>query len=317
MKIHNGLIENAVRVLSSQRAKYGSCGVLLPAVLTIHPTNRCNHSCSWCYFKRGCQEINIDNIVALLGYIDSISPLKEIVISGGGEPLLHKDIELLFKALTKYQHVHRRLYTNGHFIYDHVHSIAKSFDYVRVSLDAGSGETYAQIHGVSVNKFEEILESMRALLAVNKSLDVYASFVVEDRNDQEIQLLIDRAVSYGICGVVFKSLINDGIRQQSTNGLSIGDKNKVNVVVRQENMKLLDGSPPSIEYSSINIVCDANGNIYPCCHLTTNQFCIAENTVENFKVNYGSKRHVDILKRYSRQPHSCRAHSLWGVHKNG
>lgn len=314
MNIDSKIIENPKRILSGKRVSFGSHDIPLPSVLTIHLTNRCNHGCEWCFFTRDNREVCIENLTSLLSYLDKSSEIKEIVISGGGEPLLHKNIEKLFFELGKYKHIHRRLYTNGHLIPRYLHSIAACFDYVRVSLDAGCSETYARIHKTSESRFEKTLQSMSELIAINKSIRVYASFVVEERNHQESQDFISCAERFGISGVVFKSLVNEvAIRAHTAETLDIKSSSKIDIVVRQEAIHSKVIPPPPVNYSSLNIVYNADGFLYPCCHLTREGDRISKGTIDGIKENYGTLSHMNILKRYSLQPHSCRVHELWSI----
>lgn len=63
-----------------------------PLHVKLHPTNRCNLKCSFCTFaNRDNAELSINRIISFLEQAYSIG-CRAITISGGGEPLLHPNI---------------------------------------------------------------------------------------------------------------------------------------------------------------------------------------------------------------------------------
>ena len=76
----------------------------------------CNASCSFCYMKE--KEINTAipqfiDISNLEEIVDEIrSEIKEVEITGGGEPLLHKEIGKIIE-LFKSRKIYTKMYTNG------------------------------------------------------------------------------------------------------------------------------------------------------------------------------------------------------------
>ena len=59
----------------------------------IDPIDFCNHNCSWCFTKDFREDKRID-LKSLKNYIDEfiLNKGKSIVFSGGGEPLLYKEL---------------------------------------------------------------------------------------------------------------------------------------------------------------------------------------------------------------------------------
>src|SRR3954453_6203928 len=131
---------------------------LWPATITIHPTDRCNHSCEWCWFKRSRMEIDMHEAIKALDQL-ILMGAREIIVSGGGEPLLHPDIDILLAYLKEKVNVHRRLYTNGSLMGKHLLA-CDSFDYIRVSIDAGGEDLYAKLHGTNRAMYLTILRDL-------------------------------------------------------------------------------------------------------------------------------------------------------------
>src|SRR3989344_326576 len=84
---------NGAKIRLEEFAQKGDC---LPLDVVVHPTTRCNHSCNFCYHRLNFGEgkhIDYDTTrcLKLLEELQ-ISGVQSLIISGGGEPLMHKNV---------------------------------------------------------------------------------------------------------------------------------------------------------------------------------------------------------------------------------
>lgn len=112
-----------------------------PVRIELHPTDRCNLSCRFCW-RKGDHEIRSDMELSedkLLKIVDQAADLgvKEWIISGGGEPLIRKDTTIKVLRRIKKHGMWGQLTTNGTLIDE---KVAKSlvdmkWDQVQISID--------------------------------------------------------------------------------------------------------------------------------------------------------------------------------------
>jgi len=147
--------------------------------LELDLTNKCNNDCP------GCTGIR-DNPVTLDFYqvkelVDQMSndfDLKSIIISGGGEPTLHKNfIEILYYIKSK--GISIGLNSNGVAITEKkAVAILECCTYLRISLDAGTPEMYAITHGDNERTFNKVLSNMKVISSLKRAGNYQTSFGV-------------------------------------------------------------------------------------------------------------------------------------------
>ena len=102
------LLQNTVLVGSLHR------GVVPPVHVQLNPTNRCNLKCSFC----SCSDRDRGLQLELNGIVDTMEKFKKlgcmaVTITGGGEPLLHPEINVLLSILNREMGIKVGLVTNG------------------------------------------------------------------------------------------------------------------------------------------------------------------------------------------------------------
>jgi MoaA/NifB/PqqE/SkfB family radical SAM enzyme len=177
--------------------------VLLPPItVEIHPTNLCNVNCSWCNVKDYRTE-NLtsipDNQLLELPKLLSKWGVKSIVLSGG-EPLLHPKIaEFLNEA-------HRTdlqvgLKTNGVNLSKEPirEAVLAGVDWVGISIDAATAETYMSVKKPGIDAFEKVLLSMKWLSQNRKEKKPFitAKFLVHHQTYTEQYIFCDLVKSCG------------------------------------------------------------------------------------------------------------------------
>ena len=113
-----------------------------PVTVHIYPTNRCNRDCRWCIMReerKGNAQLPEFVFADLIATLVACSDVKAIHIAGGGEPTLYPHLD----HISRFQGL-KVLSTNGSIL---SRSTASRFDRIRVSLDAGTKQTFDQVHG--------------------------------------------------------------------------------------------------------------------------------------------------------------------------
>lgn len=155
-------------VLERVRATDWETSSPAPFVVEFDPTTACNLACPDCisrdllnqgYFTRDrIRELTREMVAA---------GVKAVVLIGGGEPLAHPEIRWVINYL--YDHgVKLGLTTNGTLMHKFMDVLPTKFDWIRVSMDAGTAETFQKIRPSASGKslFDDVVDNMRALAAV-------------------------------------------------------------------------------------------------------------------------------------------------------
>ncbi len=153
-----------------------------PISINIDLTAACNFACPHCVdskliFTR--EQLTLENIRPSIDTLVDNGLLSVIVI-GGGEPTLHKDFEGIVRLL-KARRLEVGIATNGSQLakISRIADVLEEGDWVRLSLDAGSEETFFKSHRPRGNvHLERILKDARALKEKNPCITLGYSFVI-------------------------------------------------------------------------------------------------------------------------------------------
>lgn len=145
-------------------------------VTELDLTNRCNNHCPRCVGRRQPNsELSwkeIEHISHGLKALDN----KGVILSGGGDPLLHPDFENAVYLLKQYG-IKIGVNSNGLALTERqALAIAKCCDYFRISLDAGTGDLYTKIHGTEPKCFEKVIQNIKMMSKIKKQINSQLSF---------------------------------------------------------------------------------------------------------------------------------------------
>lgn len=183
-----------------------------PVLVTIDPTNKCDLNCTWCNAKT-VRESGASISTAMLEKIANFLAdweVKAVCIAGGGEPLLHEGLDDLVTTLL-WRDIRVGLVTNGIGITKHRATI--TFDWIGVSVDAGSAETYRQNKGA--DKYSEVKNNIQLAVNAAKKADgrvfalgkkglgngVFWKFLAHPSNVKEIYSAATQAKQIGCKGI--------------------------------------------------------------------------------------------------------------------
>lgn len=137
-------------------------GSAAPFIVELDPTSRCNLACPDCISG---DLLNKEEIPSerLLRLVDELidAEVKGVILIGGGEPMMHPAIESVIQKLGEAK-VKIGITTNGLFLKKYLDVTAEYASWVRVSMDAGSSETFNRVRPSKVGKslFDVAIQNM-------------------------------------------------------------------------------------------------------------------------------------------------------------
>lgn len=154
-----------VAALIAARGDWERAKHIAPIYVEIAPTSACNHRCVFCavdYIGYDNVFLNVDVLRARLPELAEMG-VKAVMYAGEGEPLLHKQINEII-TLTKRAGVDVSLTTNASLIpKNFVEDALPHVSWIKVSLNAGTAETYSKIHRTKPQHFDNVIANMTAM----------------------------------------------------------------------------------------------------------------------------------------------------------
>lgn len=173
-----------------------------PVAVEIDPSNLCTQKCIWCMFKdfkireRVSLDLHImDDLIADLGEFG----VKAITFTGGGEPLVNPATPGAMRRASGLG-MQVGLVTNGDMLEneDVSNIVSDTCRYVRISIDAGSDDTYFRLkHPRNRDQLTRNLKSMSKLIEGGFSGDVGAAFLIHPETYRELPTLIMKLEDVG------------------------------------------------------------------------------------------------------------------------
>jgi len=227
-----------------------------PVFIEISPIGGCNHRCTFCAMDyMGYRNIKWDEKV-LADRLTEMSKLgvKSINFAGEGEPLLYKP---LARIVEHSSNVGLDTSITSNFVPTNKESIStfvKNCSWIKISFNAGTANTYAQIHQTSEKDFDIAVENMRYAVEVKKetgskcTLGAQMLLLPENRHEavtlakmcQEIGIdyLVIKPYSQHLSSetTIYKDIVYDDMLSLEDE-LEALNTEKFNVVFRSNTMK--------------------------------------------------------------------------------
>lgn len=165
-----------------------------PVHAELDLTDRCNVACYFCNQQdlRTKESIPLPKLTDLIDELAE-NGLKSVRLSGGGDPLFHRDVLHVMDHLARRNVVIDNLTTNGVALTADVATrlVRNKAREVIFSLNAADAADYARMMKVKPALFDKVLENIRALVAVRGD-SIHPSIVVQFLVDKmNIHRLVD------------------------------------------------------------------------------------------------------------------------------
>jgi MoaA/NifB/PqqE/SkfB family radical SAM enzyme len=176
--------------------------------LELDLTNLCNNNCPKCVgVKDNPVSLTFEQVKILVDQLVDDFDMKSIIISGGGEPLLHPNFsEILYYIKGKGLKI--GLNSNGLALdSEKSKAIIDCCSYFRISLDAGTAEMYKITHGMNGDSFNHVIENIKMFSSMKKALKSEISFGTGFLTSEETKVDIFNFFKLSKdCGVDFAQL---------------------------------------------------------------------------------------------------------------
>jgi MoaA/NifB/PqqE/SkfB family radical SAM enzyme len=134
---------------------------IAPIYLEISPSGSCNHRCRFCamdfYHQR--RFLDADRMRTVFQEMSTCG-VKSIMFGGEGEPLLHPNIAALVRAASMAR-LDIGITTNASLLtHELAAEIMPCIKWLKASVDAGTRDTYAKLHGVKAAVFDTVINNL-------------------------------------------------------------------------------------------------------------------------------------------------------------
>ena len=176
-----------------------------PYMVDLDPSNICNYDkCIWCNSKvfrhRHPRMLSTEHLLNLADFFKEWG-VKSSCVSGGGEPLTNPGFSPFIWRMKK-NGLKTGIITNGSLLdHEKAVSIAKCSSWCGFSVDAGTEESFAKVHGVAENIFSLVIENIKHLVdlkkRVNSNLEITYKFLLHPLNANEVITAVKLAKEIG------------------------------------------------------------------------------------------------------------------------
>jgi len=227
---------------------------ILPIHIQLNPTNKCNLRCSFCSCKNVDRdyELTKDQLFAIIVEYSKFG-CDAITITGGGEPLMHPDINWLIQFCNMY-HIQVGLVSNGLLLDNLTNKTLENICWCRISC--------ADERKINNNVIDTITRTVKR----SKNIDWAFSYVVSKNYDKENlkkYVLLANEFNFTHVRVVSDLIDLDNCVDIDKVKDSLSDID--DSIVIYQGRKSFDAGQKECFISLLKPVIGADGKIYPCC----------------------------------------------------
>jgi len=257
--------------------------------IEIDLTNSCNQRCPQCTFGNYHTGLSLDRTV-LDNLIKTLpmTGVKGMIITGGGEPCIHKELGYFVKSVSK-QGIDITLTTNGQFVDRHFDDLLYGLKRIRFSIDAGTPISYKHTHGMEERDFDKVINNLKRLTTEKKkkglSIDIGVSFMICETNASEVMSAVEFYRDLGVNFLHFKPMQlwdkdkniyyhqHYPVVSQVISDLKAYNDSDFRLSISRE--KFLRQDSDRLKYKKchgafFDMIIGADGYVYTCCHFKYN-----------------------------------------------
>jgi len=289
-----------------------------PIYVEISPVGACNHRCTFCAVDYiGYQNIRweTDILKERLSEMGKLG-VRSVMFAGEGEPLLHNNLDDIIEHCANVG-IDSYITTNFTMLNEkNVYKIFKHASWVKISINAGTRETYSQIHRTKAEDFDKVIENMRLAVKTkrenNFKCTLGAQMLLLPENRDEAVTLAKIAKEVGLDYLVIKPYSQHLFSQTKTykdidykpmleleKELELLNDGNFNVVFRSNTMKKLETGHSyekcySTPYFWAHMM--ANGDLYGCsAYLQQSKFCYGNLLENSFEEVWESDKRIKSI----------------------
>ena len=217
-------------------------------------TYQCNLHCKHCFTNSGVKrkdELSLDEKLYLISEIKKLGTNR--ISIAGGEPFICSDL-FPFLHACKENNIDVSITTNGTLFTPSIIAQANECDLknLTVSFDGGTKKSMDSIRGEGV--YEQVINGFK-LLSEHYRYGYSIKTTLMKNNIQEIDKIIETAITYKCQTVKFNCVREDGRAVQNRDLTILSDKEYISVIEHIENIKNKYRSQIQIK-APLNIYCD-------------------------------------------------------------
>lgn len=199
-------------------------GVAAPVHVRIKPINLCNHNCWYCAYRADNLQLGEDMkpddripTNKLLEIADDLVSMgvRAVTFSGGGEPLLYKELPAVVRRLAE-GNIRVATLTNGSNLKGAMaDAFAEYGTWVRVSLDGWDDLSYAAARGAPEGAFSRLMDNLSRFAARGCACVLGVSFIVGEANHTHLADVCARLKDVGANHVKISGAVVSNSRDEN------------------------------------------------------------------------------------------------------
>lgn len=257
-------------------------GDCYPLDVVLHLNNFCNHNCDFCYNIINVKDAELnkklflekDYILNLFNEFSEIE-VSTVILSGGGEPLLYKNINEILSSCIDKQFV-TYMYTNLDSNIDSLVNLLSTIAGINLNINTSNPILYKKTRGpfADLTRVENNIE-----LLVNGGANLAGTIIVRDNTvntlEDTINWLLQKGISRINISPAFDLNYSDNV-SVTNSSLNIM-KNLKNTFGTFSGIRLLEKEGRSVKLSDNTVFCGthffditigADYGVYPCCNVS-------------------------------------------------
>lgn len=288
------------------RSEWDKAKYVMPIYWEITTHAACNHRCTSCSVDAigyPNEAIKTDVLLARMSEAGRLG-VKSVMLAGTGEPLLHKDIDLIVGG-AKASGMDIGITTNG--IALHRLESLPLCTWVKVSLNAGTRESYSAIHKTKTADWDRVWSNIADAVLRKGRATVGVQCVVLPENLHDMRSLAQRCIEAGVDYLVLKPYTQAtfmlGTKYKDLNYKSMDSylmgvleftNEKFKVIYRADSFaqEAEDHKYPTCQATPFFWTYTmANGDMFACsAHLLDKRFCIGNINKQSFEEIWTSEK---------------------------